>query len=111
LRDDGRWCAVVDLGTINGKRKRRYLYGKTRKEVAEQLKIVLRDQQLGVLPTHEQQTVDQFLTAWLEQSVRVTNKPSTYESYRAMIQQHLIPTIGALPLPKLTPQHVQALLS
>ncbi len=47
--DNGLWCTVVDLGVVNGKRKRKYIYGRTRKEVAEKLKVVLRDQQQGVL--------------------------------------------------------------
>jgi integrase len=38
LRSDGRWCASIDLGLINGKRK--YLYGETRKEVADKLKAL-----------------------------------------------------------------------
>lgn len=29
---------MIDLGIANGKRKRRVIYGKTRKEVAEKLK-------------------------------------------------------------------------
>ena len=37
-RSDGLWCTVVDLGYVNGKRKRKYIYGKTRKEVAEKRK-------------------------------------------------------------------------
>ncbi len=46
---DGLWTARVDLGYVNGKRKRKQIYGKTRKEVAEALKILLRDQQVGNL--------------------------------------------------------------
>ena len=41
-------CSAVDLGFVNGKRKREVIYGKTRKEVAEKLKVVLRDQQQGL---------------------------------------------------------------
>ena len=48
LRPDGRWCAYVTVGQVKGKQKRKYIYGKTRKDVAEKLKAVLRDQQLGV---------------------------------------------------------------
>jgi hypothetical protein len=47
-------------------RKRKSFYGKTRKEVQEQLKIALREQQQGTLMTTPQQTVVQFLTQWLE---------------------------------------------
>lgn len=35
---DGLWCTSVDLRMINGKRWRKVIYGKTRKEVAEKLK-------------------------------------------------------------------------
>jgi hypothetical protein len=35
---DGKWCASVDLGFVNGKRRRKVVYGKTRKEVADKLK-------------------------------------------------------------------------
>ena len=39
-RADGLWCAIADLGRgANGKRKRKYIYGKTRKEVADQLNL------------------------------------------------------------------------
>ena len=49
LRPDGRWCAIVDLGRdANGKRKRKYVYAKTRKEVADQLKVLHRDVAAGI---------------------------------------------------------------
>ena len=47
-RNDGRWVATVDFGYRNGKRDRKSIYGATRKEVADQLKRVLRAQQLGM---------------------------------------------------------------
>jgi hypothetical protein len=64
-RKDGRWTARVDLGYVNGKRKRKQIYGKTRKEVAEALKVLLREQQQGVDIAVERQTVAQFLTRLL----------------------------------------------
>ena len=45
---DGKWCASVDLGFVNGKRRRKVIYGKTRKEVADKLKALHRDQASGV---------------------------------------------------------------
>jgi len=45
---DGRWCAQVSLGyKPGGKPHRKLLYGKTRADVSEALKRVLRDQQMG----------------------------------------------------------------
>jgi integrase len=36
-RSDGRWAAMVDLGWHAGKRRRKFLYGRTRAEVAKKL--------------------------------------------------------------------------
>ena len=36
-RRDGRWCAILNLGWENGKRRRKHLYGATAAEVQEQL--------------------------------------------------------------------------
>ena len=45
---DGRWCAQVSLGyKPGGKPHRKLLCGKTRADVSEALKRVLRDQQMG----------------------------------------------------------------
>lgn len=106
-RQDGRWCTAVDLGYVNGKRKRKVIYGKTRKDVAEQLKVVLRDKQQGIPVVTERQTVDQFLTCWLADVVA----PKTHHSYSEIVRLHLVPTLGKTPLTKLSPQDVQSLLS
>ena len=108
---DQRWCTSVDLGWENGKRKRKVIYGKTRKEVAEKLKVVLRDQQQGLPIAVERQTVEQFITRWLEEVVASRNRPRTYHSYKEIARLHIIPTLGKIQLTKLTPQDVQTLLS
>jgi integrase len=66
---DGKWCASVDLGFVNG-RRRKVMYGKTRKEVADKLKALHRDQAVGVNISLQPQTVQEFLDTWLEQTVR-----------------------------------------
>ena len=40
-RSDGRWVGVVALGWLDGKRNRRSMYAKTRKEVQEKLNTAL----------------------------------------------------------------------
>lgn len=110
-RDDGRWCAVVNLGYQNGKRTRKYFYGNTRREVQQLLTKALRDQEQGLQIAPERQTVGQFLTHWLENVAKPGIRPSTYRSYEQMIRCHLIPGIGHHVLTKLTPHHVQAYLN
>lgn len=109
-REDGRWVATVNLGFVNGKRKRKSFYGKTRAEVAEQLTKALSDRDRGLPIATERQTVEQFLTAWLENTVKPKNAPRTSESYHAMCRLHIIPDLGRVQLHKLTPQQVQALM-
>jgi len=104
---DGKWCASVDLGIVNGKRKRKVIYGETRKEVADKLKALHRDQATGINIAPEQQTVKAFLETWLEQRVKRLNRPRTYESYAIIAQRHLLPRIGKYHLVKLTPEHVR----
>ncbi len=108
---DGKWCTAVDLGWVNGKRKRKVIYGKTRKEVAEKLKVALRDQQQGLPVAVERQTVGTFLARWLADVAKPSVRPKTYASYADTVRLHLIPTLGRIELSKLQPQDVTALLT
>ena len=76
-RSDGRWAASISLES--GKRKT--FYGKTRKEVQEQLKTALYDQQQGKLLTARRQTVQQFLTHRLEDVHKPAVRVRTYVRY------------------------------
>ena len=107
---DGKWCATVDLGYVNGKRKRKVIYGKTRKEVVEKLKAALRDHQQGLPLPSERQTVADFLTEYLARMKPPAVKPSTYRSYEQNIRVYLIPGLGRHKLAKLDPERVQAFL-
>ena len=54
---DSKWCASIDLGFMGGKRKRKIIYGKTRKDVADKLKALHRDQANGINVAPQQMTV------------------------------------------------------
>jgi integrase len=108
---DSKWCASVDLGLVNGKRTRKVIYGKTRKEVAAKLKALHRDQAAGVNLTPQQQTVTQFLENWLEETVKRQVRVRTYAKYAQDVNHHIIPAVGKLQLTRLTPDHVQKMLN
>ena len=109
-RDDGRWCASIDLGYVNGRRRRRVIYGPTRKAVADQLKALHQQQAAGVVIT-ERQTVQQFLKRWLEEVVKQRNKIRTFEGYERIVELYLNPHLGRIALTKLTPEYVQQLIN
>ena len=107
LRKDGRWSAQVDLGWENGKRKRPTFYGRTRKEVADELNRALRDKAQGMPIAVERQTLEQFLVRWLADSVRPSVRPLTHEQYEQHVRLYINPELGKVQLSKLSVQQVQ----
>src|SRR6266700_4981730 len=104
-RKDGRYVAEMTLE--DGKRKQ--FYGKTQKEALEKLRKAQREQEQGILATGPQQTIKQFLEYWLEDVHKLKVRPGTYEVYRTVLDNHLIPVLGHIKLQKLTTQQVQTL--
>lgn len=108
---DGKWVANVDLGWRNGKRLRKVVYGKTRKEVAEKLKALQRDQDAGQLIISDRQTLGEYLDRWLETSVRPYRRQRTVASYEQVVALYIKPHLGGQLLNKLEPEQIQKLLS
>jgi integrase len=107
LRNDGRWAATISLE--NGERKT--FYGKTRKEVQEQLKKALHEQQQGIFATGPKQTVKAFLEQWMEDVHKAEIRISSYRKYNVLLKGHILPALGHVQLQKLTAQQVQAFYS
>jgi integrase len=105
-RPDGRWVAVLDLGWRDGKRTRKYLYGKTRDETARKLTRALTQHQQGHRFANEQVTVEQFLGRWLE-AKHGTVHPGTWTRYEELARLHVNPKIGKRRLASLKPEQLQ----
>ena len=86
--------------------RRKSVYGKTRRDVQDQLAATLRDQRLGLIVTGRRQTVEQFIERWLVDVVTPSTRASTLRHYRQM-SAHAIEGVGRVPLERLTPQHVK----
>jgi integrase len=106
-RADGRWEARVDLGYEGGKRRRKSLYGATRREVADKLAQALADLRQGVALPDDRLTVGEWLDHWLEAVVRREREPTTYEGYEISVRRHIKPQLGSVPLARLQPEHVE----
>lgn len=107
-RADGRWEGRVDLGWQEGKRRRKFVYGRTKAEALAKLREAQRLAAEGALVVSERTTVEQFLSSWLE-AVRPTLRPGTWRRYEQYVRVHAVPVIGRVKLAKLTPQHLQRL--
>jgi integrase len=109
-KSDGRRVASVDLGYVNGKRKRLIAYRDTRREAAAALDDLKRQARSHARETPEIRTVGQYLAHWLDSVVTKTLAPKTVESYRGAIENHILPVIGAKRLTKLEYIDVQRML-
>jgi integrase len=105
-RPDGRWVAVLDLGWRDGKRTRKYFYGRTRDQVARKLARGLARHQQGYEFANEQLTVEQFLARWLE-AKQGTVTFGTWRRYEELVRLHVNPRIGKRRLARLKPDQLQ----
>jgi len=107
-RKDGRWTAVLTVGS--GKRKS--YYGRTRAEVQRKLASAVAALQSGLVPpASERQTLSQFLTGWLENTVKPSVRAWTFRGYEGKVRTHILPGLGNVTLVNLTPQRLEAFLN
>src|ERR1035437_1243950 len=111
LRLDGRWEARVLVTGPTGRRVRRSVLARTRKEVQGRLAAELRSEAEGLPHPDERLTVAAFLDQWLRDSAKPTVRPKTYASYIGIVRVHLTPGLGHLRNARLSPQQVQAFLN
>jgi integrase len=110
---DGKWAATVYLP--NGKRKP--VYGDTRKEVVEKRKQALREIEdnlpvtAGRTDTLGRYLIDVWLAVTLPQRVAAGRlAASTLDSYRDLVEKHIVPHLGKVRLVDLSTTHIRAWL-
>src|SRR5713226_3884962 len=106
-RKDGRWVGR----TQNDAGQRYFVYGKTQRDVHQQLTVIKRDLQQGIPPITGRMTVAVYLESWLIESAQSTVRESTFVSYRSIVRNHLIRQLGKVQLAKLTPQMIERFLN
>ncbi len=115
-RADGRWEARLDLGYVDGTRRHKSVYGRTRNDVAQKLRQQQQRQDSGELLLDERMTLTDWLTHWVDDVLptRVANatlSDSTRDSYAEMVRLHLIPVLGRHRLTKLQAAHIDKFIA
>lgn len=106
-KDGNRWIGAISIKRPGEKRRRKKVSGRTRKEVAQKLDNLRRS--LDNQPAGVDQTLDQWLRAWLE-GKRDALAPRTYHSYDDMLRLHILPDLGATTLRALSRSQIQTSL-
>jgi len=106
-KKSGLYMARYTVETSTGP-KRKTIYGKTRKEASEKLTKAMADRDGGLIFDAKNQTVGEYLDRWLNDSMRGSVKPVTFESHERLVRTHIAPALGRIKLKNLTPAHIQA---
>jgi integrase len=110
-RADGQWVGTISLGYAeSGKRKRKTVYGASKKEVIDKLDRFRSEARVGNLPDAAGLTVSQLFDRWLLSS-KATTETRTYEERERLVKNHLRPRMGGLKLAKVNALHVESLYS
>ncbi len=100
----GRWGFVVDVAPP-GTSKRRQLRRRgfeTKGEAQAELNDILTEVQAGAYVRPTKVTTSDFLAEWID-SIRATIEATTWDSYQRMVDNHLRPRLGDVPLAALDP--------
>ncbi len=109
-RPDGIRVGQVSVGydPATGKLKRKSFYGKTRKEVADKMAQALQEVRNGTYIEPAQTTFGEWLDKWLTGYKKGQLKPTTYQGYETLINVHIKPALGKIPMAKLQAHMIQS---
>ena len=110
-RKDGRWEGRYTAGhdPATGKQIFKSVLGKTQAEVKEKLKKALVEAGQIDFTKSGKYTVGTWMDEWFENVAKIKVRPSSHQTYRGYIDNHIKPNIGNIPLEKLTTMDLQKL--
>ena len=108
-RKDGRWEGRYTAGhdPVTGKQIFKNVLGKTQNEVKEKLKKALIEAGQVDFTKSGQYTVSTWMDTWFENVAKIKVRPSSHQTYKGYIDNHIKPNIGKIPLEKLTTMDLQ----
>ncbi len=107
---DGRFFANHHwIDKLTGEKRKTRIYGRTEEELEAKRERFIQELAQTAVAHTEKQTVGQFLTTWLENTIRPHRALKTYLAYEQTIRLYLAPGVGHILLGELRTAHVQQL--
>lgn len=107
-RSDGVWVGAVDLGWHAKKRRRKYVYAKTRREVVAKMRPLLQEAATGRLGPTRAPTLSEWMARFMSDVAATSVRPSTLARYEQELRLYIGPELGPLRLDKIQPQHLSS---
>lgn len=110
-RADGRYKRSILIGyTDEGREKRKYVYGTSKKEVEQKIAEIRMQLERGVYIEDKNLTVGEWADKWLD-TYKTGVQYNTFEMYAHIINLYIKPEVGNLPLTKLKTHHIQNIIN
>ena len=110
-RKDGRWEGRYTAGhdPETGKPIYKNVLGRTQAETKAKLKAAIEETKNLDVTKAGKYTVGAWMDEWFENYAKVKVRPSSHQTYRGYIDNHIKPNIGKIPLEKLASLELQKL--
>jgi integrase len=105
-RSKSSWEARLAVVDAAGQLHRPSFLAPTRHEAVQWLRDAQTKRDGGVIAPGARETVGRFLVSWLA-GVKSRLRPRTWDRYEEHVRLHLEPTVGRIPLSRLSPNDVQ----
>ncbi len=109
-RKDKLWQGAVIVGyNADGKSVRKFYYGKTRKEVQEKINDATNRVKNGTYTEPSKLTLGEWIRNWLDNYMKHSLRPTTWESYDEQFRNHISPALGVKRLTQVRTSDLQTL--
>jgi integrase len=110
-RADGRWQGCIRFTDATGRRKRAYIYGRTKAEVRAKLRDASRRVEDGRNALDAASTIGEYAAIWEAGPLAASDrKATTREWYVTQLRVNVVPHLGTIRLDRLRPSHIEALM-
>lgn len=109
-RKDGRWQGVVEIPSLTEKRKRKYVYAKTRMECRRKVNELIEQVERSGIMDITKLTFSQYAQKYLD-TYCANLSPTTIVSYKKSIKTYASKYIGDMVISKILPMHIQEMIN
>lgn len=109
-RADGRYQCIIELPTLSGTRKRKYIYGETKAECKQKALDTIQDIASGNIILDKNISVELYLKKWLDTYCK-TLSPTSLDGYTRYVNRYVLPNIGHFKMCKVLPINIQTLIN
>jgi integrase len=109
IKSRGLWRGVIDDGFWpDGRRRQRYVYGKTQADARAKLKTLRAELEQHGAPLDKAMTVEQWAEHWLRTVCEPNMKPAALQGYESAVNRWIVPTLRRKRVAQLKPSDVRA---